>query len=93
MTPVPDTLRAYTDDSGSDIGDRPLFLAGYLNSIENWELFDRLWQEQLLSAPAIRYLKMTEAKGLRGEFAGWADAARDRKLEDMAAVIGALEPK
>ncbi len=88
-------LRAFIDDSGSAVGDRRLFLAGYLNRTDKWALFDDAWSEELRAAPAIDYLHMVEAGQFRGQFArrhGWNEKARAEKLNSLAWVIQHLEP-
>jgi hypothetical protein len=71
----------------SDLGDRRLFMAGYLGYVTNWEEFAAKWEEALAASPAIQYLKMSEAIGLRGQFQDWEERARDIKLKRLAAVI------
>jgi Protein of unknown function (DUF3800) len=85
-------FQAFIDDSTSDKGDRRLFLAGYINTADNWTLFSDAWKEELCSDPAIDYLKMTEAQWLRGEFRGWSAEDRDKKLRGLARVIRHFQP-
>lgn len=86
------SLQAYTDDSASDVGDQRLFMAGYLNTAENWALFVEAWGEELRAPPKIDYLHMVEANNLRGQFKGWSVADRDEKLRGMARVIRHFRP-
>ena len=85
-------LKAYADDSGSDLGDRRLFIAGYLNSTWQWSLFADAWHEELMEPPSVQYLHMVEANALRGQFAGWGKEARDQKLQSLLRVIRQFEP-
>lgn len=85
-------FQAFTDDSASDIGDRRLFFAGYLNRAEDWALFADAWDEELRAEPGIEYLRMVEANGLRGQFAGWDERRRDEKLRGLARVIRHFKP-
>lgn len=85
-------LRAFTDDSGSDVGDRRLYMAGYLNRAEKWTLFSKAWGEECHATPSIAYLKMSEAQSLGGQFRGWSKEARDEKLRGLARVIRHFEP-
>ncbi len=85
-------LQAYVDDSASDVKDRRLFLAGYVSTAENWAWFSDLWSEALAASPSISYLKMSEARALQGEFRGWDGDARDRKIQNLAAIIRRLRP-
>ncbi len=80
-------LQAYVDDSASDSGDRRMFLAGYIMSAPGWEAFSNAWDEELRAAPAIGYFKMVEAQSRRGEFDGWSEAARDRKVLALAKIV------
>jgi hypothetical protein len=85
-------LQAFTDDSGSDIGDRRLYMAGYLNRADAWELFSKAWRDECRAASPIEYLKMSEAQSLKGQFRGWSNEARDEKLRRLARVILHFQP-
>jgi hypothetical protein len=86
------SLQAFIDDSTSEVGDRRLYLAGYLNRADRWTLFSEAWREELKAAPSIDYLKMSEANAFAGQFAGWSTAARDEKLRGLIRVINHFEP-
>ena len=88
----PGSLQAFIDDSASDSGDQRLFLAGYLNLASRWKLFSAAWQEELSNKPTIKYLKMSEANALDGQFNGWSIATRDEKLNGLARVINHFQP-
>jgi len=62
-------LKAYADDSGSDGGGSPYFLAGFLMGSEHWAKFADDWQAVLSQRPAIEYFKMAEAANYTGQFA------------------------
>lgn len=85
-------LQAVIDDSASETGDRRLFLAGYLNSARNWALFADAWDEELKAGRPIRYLKMSEANSLRGEFERWTPFERDEKLRGLKRVARHFGP-
>jgi hypothetical protein len=85
-------LRAFTDDSASDAGERRLFMAGYLNRAEKWALFSEAWNEECRAAPRIEYLKMSEAQNLGDQFRGWSKEVRDEKLRRLGRVIRYFEP-
>jgi len=85
-------LRAFTDDSGSEIGDRRLFLAGLLHRAEEWALFAEAWNEALKEQPSIEYLKTSEAQSRRGEFRGWRQEDVDAKLLRLARVVREFRP-
>ncbi|WP_428032800.1 DUF3800 domain-containing protein [Ancylobacter sp.] len=80
-------LSAYFDDSASDTGERNLVFAGLVNRDDAWEKFSVEWSAALAKTPSIGHLKMVEANGLRGQFAGWTRDLRDQKLEDLAEVL------
>ncbi|WP_139784827.1 hypothetical protein [Roseovarius sp. A-2] len=85
-------FEVYFDDSSSDEGDRRLFIAGYLNSAENWALFSDAWKECLDEKPKLKYLKMSEAKALQGEFRGWSPELRDAKLKRLSFIVRHFSP-
>ncbi len=85
-------LQAFADDSASEVGDKRLVIAGYLNRADKWALFSEAWDEELRAAPAIEYLKMSEANNLGGQFRHWTKEARDEKLRGLARVIRHFEP-
>lgn len=85
-------LHAFVDDSASDSGDRRLFLAGYVNTAEKWEVFSNAWERELKQAPAIRYFKMSEAASLGGQFSGWNEVARNNKVLALARIIRQSNP-
>ncbi|MEP3300701.1 MAG: DUF3800 domain-containing protein, partial [Roseibium sp.] len=85
-------LSAYFDDSGSDFGKRDLVFAGLVNRDDSWEQFSVAWSAALAKPPSIEYLKMAEANGLRGQFAGWTRDVRDQKLESLVEVLDRFRP-
>lgn len=80
-------LQAFVDDSASDVGDKRLFLAAYINGADQWTAFSDAWDRKLRESPAIEYFKMSEAHSGRGQFDGWAEPERDRKVLGLAQVI------
>lgn len=85
-------LQAVIDDSGSDKGDRRLFMAGFISTTENWALFSGAWATELRAGKPISYLKMREANSRDGEFDGWTQAEVSEKLARLKAVIDHFEP-
>lgn len=85
-------LQAFADDSASEIGDLRLFVAGYLDRAETWAAFSDAWESGLKEAPGIAYLKMTEANFFDGEFRGWGEDARNKKLLRLAKIIRDFAP-
>jgi hypothetical protein len=83
---------AYFDDSNSDATKRDLVFAGLVSSDETWRQFCLEWRLELARPPTIKHLKMAEANGLRGQFAGWTRDARDRKLQALAEVLNRFRP-
>ena len=83
-------LRAFTDDSAAQRGDRRLFLAGYLHRADVWASFSDHWHAELKSWPAIEYFKASEANNLSGQFdykKGWDEVKRNAKTGMLAAII------
>ncbi|MFY3168659.1 DUF3800 domain-containing protein [Achromobacter xylosoxidans] len=85
-------LQAAIDDSGSDKGDRRLFMAGYISTAENWASFSDAWVAELRSGKPINYLKMREANSRDGEFYGWTQAEVNEKLTRLKAIIDSFKP-
>lgn len=85
-------LQAYTDDSVAETGERRLFLAGYLNRADAWELFSEAWDEELQRSPKIEYFKMREARALRDQFHGFSGEQRDEKIRQLARIIAHFKP-
>lgn len=80
-------LEAFIDDSSSESGDRRLFLAGYVGTATEWIKFADAWDRDLRANPSIDYFHMVEAQNLRGQFLGWSERARDRKVLNLAKII------
>jgi hypothetical protein len=86
------TIQAYIDDSGV-IGTDPIFvLAGFMARAEQWAAFSDAWKSYLDEPPSLQYLKMNEAAKLKGEFRGWTDEQRDRKLRGLVEIIKRFPP-
>lgn len=85
-------LQAYVDDSISPSGDRRLYLAAYVHHAEAWAEFSDAWDAALRAEPAVESFHMVEAQNRRGAFKGWSEAARNKKVRDLAAVIYAFGP-
>jgi hypothetical protein len=67
-------------------------MAGYFNRADAWARFSEVFDEERRAEPPIKYLKMTEAHNLRGQFDGWSKTKRDEKLAGLARVIRHFEP-
>jgi len=85
-------FQAYVDDSASEMRDRRLFLAAYVNTADRWIRFADVWKEELDRAPSIEYLKMREAANLSGQFRGWSEQDRDEKLRHLFRIIRHFKP-
>jgi hypothetical protein len=84
--------QAFVDDSTSEVGDRRLFLAGFINTADRWIRFSDAWKEELNRPRKIEYLKMREAHSLRDQFRNWTPEARDEKLKGLARLIRHFRP-
>jgi hypothetical protein len=81
-------LKAFIDDSGSD-GNSPWYvLAGYVGTVEGWDLFDSLWAQAMHLHPRIEYFKATEAESLKGQFSCLSKDQRNEKIDALIRVIG-----
>lgn len=89
-----DLLQAFTDDSAAQVGDKRLYLAGYLHRADVWASFSRDWHKELKAWPAIKYLKASEAHHLSGQFhhSQWDEQMRNAKLAKLAAIIAHYQP-
>jgi len=85
-------LQGFIDDSGND-GKSPVFvLAGFLSSVEKWEVFSDDWDAVLNPDQGFRVgpLKMSEVfrNRIRGSrYFGWQDDDRDERLKRLIKVI------
>jgi hypothetical protein len=81
-------LRAYFDE-GND--DKVFLIGGWLSNVAEWEQFSQEWATELKAAPSIEYFKNNEAMGFKGQFAGWTEESRDKKLLAFARIIAKHE--
>jgi hypothetical protein len=80
-------LQAFIDDSKSESGDREFVLAGYMTTAAQWMKFSDEWEGVLGEYPAVKNFHMVEAQNLRGEFEGFSDGQRDKKVMRLAEII------
>lgn len=83
-------MKAFIDDSGSG-SDSPWYvLAGYVGTVEAWDLFGATWLEVLNGPPKLEYFKASEAESLRpdGQWAGVTKEQRNTRLNALIDVIG-----
>jgi hypothetical protein len=78
-------LRAFFDEASDNTND--FLMGGWLASFEEWEKFSDAWDTELKFPPSINYFNHNEALGLKDEFEGWNEAARDEKMMALAGVI------
>lgn len=79
-------LLAYVDDSGSHVGERRLFLAGYILEESQWQSFNLDWLSALKERKSLTSLHMTQS------FNGWMHDERSEKLHQLAEVIKKYRP-
>ncbi len=79
-------LLAYVDDSGSHVGERRLFLAGYILKEDQWQSFNLDWLAALKERKSLASLHMTQS------FNGWTHDERAEKLHQLAGVIRKYRP-
>jgi hypothetical protein len=80
-------LQGFYDDSGSDAASSVYMLGGIISSVERWKRFSDEWNGALEKDPGIRYLKMSEANSLEGQFSGWPAALRDQKVYLLSEIV------
>lgn len=80
-------LTAFIDDSGSGGDSTFVVLAGYVGTVQDWELFVTEWQYVLDAEPKIDSFKSSEAESLKGQFAGLSRAQANSKIENLIEVI------
>lgn len=80
-------LQCYADDSIGGTARKELVVAGYIQTVEAWEKFAEEWDAVLRADPPIAYLKMKEALPRGGQFKGFSEGARNRKIFALADVI------
>lgn len=86
-------LHGYIDDSGyGDHNDPAFVLSGFVASVPRWAAFSDQWREALDDGPSIKYLKMSEAAGLTGEFGNWSARKRNEKLGKLFPIIAGIKP-
>ncbi|NOR64227.1 MAG: DUF3800 domain-containing protein [Rhodobacteraceae bacterium] len=85
-------LQAFIDDSMQHDGDRRLYFAGYINTVENWLAFNEEWDAALSEGKSIEYFKMRDCHARRGEFIGWGKLDREIKRLRLAKVIRKFDP-
>lgn len=79
-------LTVFCDDSGSNYKTPFCVVAGYVATAEQWMEFSDEWA-QLLGRSKLKYLKMSEARSLNGQFLGWCAKERDAQLIRFAEAI------
>ncbi len=80
-------IQAYVDESEGK-GKAPLFVfSALMAEAETWAVFSDRWAECLKESPRIAYFKMDEAAGCDGQFYGFSNSERDRKLIKLCRAI------
>jgi hypothetical protein len=86
------SMKAFFDESGlNPHEDKALVMGGYLGTVEEWESVTEVWDEGLHASPSIEYFKSDDAKNLRGEFLRFNRVTADKKISDLADIVGASE--
>ena len=78
------TFRIYLDESE---GDAAYVASGWACRTERWNEISEAWDAVRRSPPEIEYFKLNEAMGLKGQFEGWLEADRDRKVKALAKTL------
>jgi len=85
--PVQAILQVFVDESGRGQSSAAHVVAGFVASAETWLAFSEDWQAALDADPRLEYLKAREAMHKSGQFAGWSDGDRDRRIDAFLSVI------
>lgn len=80
-------LEGYADDSGNNRESHVFVLAGFVGNAPDWSEFEQEWAECLAKPPALEYFKMRECQAFRGQFLGWQEKERNKRLADLVAII------
>jgi hypothetical protein len=80
-------VQAYVDDSGGKGHRRYFVLAGLVAHSDHWARFLDQWQACLEEKPKLKSFKMREAAGCTGQWRGFSETARDRRLLQFAKII------
>lgn len=83
---VPTMLTAYFDDSGTSPTDPVAVEAGYLATVEMWELFNQRWGS-LLSRYNVKQLHRADLENFRGEFVNWEPSRRREFIKKAHSII------
>jgi hypothetical protein len=82
----------YFDDSGSDSASEYYVLAGFIAPASDWKIVSDKWAN-LLSEEGLRYFKMREAMGWKGQFErGWTPPLRDQLILKLVDIIEEIDP-
>jgi hypothetical protein len=81
-------FRGFFDEGNRNPLDIMFVMAGWLASVEQWEIFTSKWQACLDAKPAIKYFKSSEADTLDGEFLKCLRSDAEAKKLALAKVIG-----
>jgi hypothetical protein len=84
-------IQAYVDDSGGKGQGEVFVFSALIASAEMWAGVVDRWNFVLRESPSVRYFKMGEAAGCRGEFYGFLASERDEKLRRLCAIINTPE--
>ena len=79
-------LVGYVDDSCSHVGQRRLFLAGYILAEDQWQSFNSDWLAALREGKSLASLHMTQS------FTGRTYSERAEKLRQLVGVIEKYRP-
>ncbi len=83
-------LTAYFDDSGTHASAEITLLAGLYGYQNQWELFESLWAEVLLTTipnKTARRFHATDCHASRGDFTGWSRHETDYLMRQLGRII------
>lgn len=85
-------FRAFYDESGNDRArNKALVMGGFVSHVDEWLKIADAWDGCLHQHPRIEYFNHYECQNLSGQFWQFNREQADRKMLDLAAVIGGFD--
>lgn len=81
-------LTGYFDESGTHNGAPCVSVAGYVSTVEGWELFEKEWRETLAEW-GIEFFHMTDFAQGQKQFKGWSESEKLPRVNRLTDIINA----
>ena len=79
-------LHAYFDDSGTHAGSEAVTVAGYISTVEQWDMFTREWAA-VLAEWGLGCFHMTDFANKVGKYREWSDQERRFRFGRLVSII------